>query len=217
MTNPGGGSNRPPGDPGWGRPQDILFGALVPQLAIRRLKGNPSPLLVVRTLFVSFVTALLLIGVVVAFLFTNRPDDSSSSPASWCAAAAVIAVIAVAVGYRLQQTLPCGTPAEVVGAYRSRFFLRMLANNVAALMGFALSFLGESPWPYFTALPIALVGHWLTAPTGAHLAADDRRLAEHGCGTLLTPILFGAVPPDDAPPPAPPPDPAPPLGPYHQS
>ena len=189
-------------DPGWGSPKDIALGMVLPQLAIRRSKGAPA-LQTTRTLFVSFTSGLVLIGFVVLLLTAGETPTGSPSATTACAAAALFAIVGVTVGRLMSRDLPCGSIGQLVGAYRTRFFLLMTFNEAGGLIGFVLVVLSRTPGPYFVALPIGLAGQWLAAPTQAHIEAEDRSLAARGCPGSLSEALFANASTGPAPAPSP--------------
>lgn len=182
-------------DPGWGKPHEILLGAFVPQLMAKKVRETGSPLLSTRLLLLSFSSSLVLISLVVLFLSSDTEPTGSPSAAVACAIAAAVATCLVALGRVVKRTLPCGDVGQVLGAYRTRFFLQMAFNNAAAMSGFVLVFLSGVPWPYFVALPIALVGQLLAAPTLHNLEAESRSMAAQGCPTSLLGAFAQVTPP----------------------
>ncbi|MCB0959029.1 MAG: hypothetical protein KDB04_05850 [Acidimicrobiales bacterium] len=181
-------------DPGWGRPRDIALGAVAPQLALRRASGpgEQAPVVALRILSVSFAAGLLLIAVVTLFVTSGGSGEGAIPTAPASVGAGLLAVAGVAVGRTWRATLTCGPADEVVSAFRVRFLLRLALCEGPAMVGFVLAILTGSPLPYLAALPIALVGIALDAPTATRLRAEDERLALAGCGTSLHDALVGA-------------------------
>ncbi|MEZ5140564.1 MAG: hypothetical protein R2702_07840 [Acidimicrobiales bacterium] len=186
-------------DPGWGRPRDIALGAVAPQLALRRAggPGEQAPVVPLRILSVSFATGLVLIAAVTLFVTAGTSGDGAIPTIPAAIAAAGLALAGVAGGRTWRATLACAPTAELVAAYRVRFLVRLALCEGPAMAGFVLAILTGSPLPYLAALPIALVGIALDAPTAARLRAEDERLALTGCGTSLHGALVGAAGPAD--------------------
>lgn len=184
-------------DPGWGRPRDLALGAVAPQLALRRARdasGGAPPVVALRILSLSFAVGLLAIAVVVAIV-TSGAGDGSLPVAPAAAGAGALALASVVAVRSFQRTLACAPPAAMVGAYRTRFLLRLAMCEAPALIAFVLSFLSASPVPYIVALPVSLAGMALAAPTAASLRAEDERLALSGCATSLHDALVGPTGP----------------------
>ncbi len=95
----------------------------------------------------------------------------------------VAAGIVALVARRLfaDRALDCTDGATLASSYRTRFFLRMALAESTALIGFALCFVTQSPWPYVVALPFTAVGFLLAAPSSGHLTRDQTRLSTSGC------------------------------------
>ena len=182
---------------GWGSPKDILIGMVAPKVAAKRRRS--SMLAVLRSLFVSFCASLVMIGFVVLFLATDASGAASLSGAAACGIVALIG-IAITIGLTFfMPTLSCGSPGQVLGQYRSRFFLRVAFAQAGALIGFGAFFLSGNPVAFFVGLPIALFNLIRFAPTTANIVSEDRRLAAQGCdcslATLFTqPVAAPATP-----------------------
>lgn len=191
-------------DPGWGKPHEIFL-SLVPLLGRRQLARARSSLALTRKLFLAFVTALLLFGVVL--LLMDLGGEPGAPPALGVRSA-VIGVVLVGLGsvtisFRIGGRLKCGTSGELLTRYRERFFLRIALSEIPALFGWAASILCENPAPYFAGMALALVGFAGLAPTRANLQRDDEHLRAGGCATslyeaLLLPPAGRAAPPDPA-------------------
>lgn len=182
----------PDDDPGWGKPHEILLG-LVPGVMARRAARSSSPLAMLRSVFSSFVLALVLYGVVLVFIDLGGASDEPPgvSTGSAVAGVALIGVVLVALSARIGGAPTCGTPAELVGRYRTRFFLRVACAEAAALVGFVASFLCENVVAYFVGMALALVGFAWLAPTRAHLQREDEHLRAINCPASLYAALSG--------------------------
>ncbi|MEY2458509.1 MAG: hypothetical protein QOG30_339 [Acidimicrobiaceae bacterium] len=114
-------------DPGWPlSPRMLLF--MVPVIGIfyrRRLPGfGTDGLVLLRQLFLTFCTALVSFGVVLALIYPSEkpPPDA---PTAIVAALLVLGGIGVLVSPRIEPPLNCTNDASLTAAYRSRFFLPM--------------------------------------------------------------------------------------------
>lgn len=180
----------PGGDPGWrGALRYALF-ALVPGwgLRFRKRSGGSDGLVLLRGVFLSFATALLLIGVVVGVLESAEELGGTvpETPASL-----VVAVIGLAslAGARVERPLDCEDDARLARSYTQRFFLRIASAEAAALAGFVAFVLTGSGWMYPLGGLFAAIGFAQVAPTARHLEEDQERLRESGCARSLVEAL----------------------------
>jgi F0F1-type ATP synthase membrane subunit c/vacuolar-type H+-ATPase subunit K len=177
--------SRPAGeDPGW-RP--ALGGSLwgvVPSIGIARTqakvrRGELDGLVALRSLFIAFATALVLVGVVVIVLWTTADLEAGFAGGPVAVAVGltglVLLVASTMVG-RLD-----GSSEEALGeSYRRRFFVRMGLSESAALLGFVGFVLTENPAVYPLGAAFSAVGFALLAPTAANLARDQEALRRYG-------------------------------------
>lgn len=161
-----------PNDPGW-RP--------------RLAAGTPDGLLLLRSMFVSFCAAIVLIGVATVLIVGDA--DGSVSPALGVLLTALAGFVAQTVARSFDRPLDCSSDQALAGSYRTRFFLRLAFSEVAALVGFVLSILSGSLLPYVVGMVGTLAGFARLAPTTAHLEADQQALTVAGCGRSLVPAL----------------------------
>lgn len=181
-------------DPGWGISWRTFLFALIPGggIAHQRRAAEPGPdvdgLILLRQVFVSFVIALVLIGVVVVFL--DRSGEAPADPPTTLAVA-LLAVGAVVsrLGPRLERSLDCTSNGTLAATYRMRFFLRLAFSEVAALLGFVAFFLTYAAWAYPVGAAITAVGFMHAAPTAANLSAEQQQLTAQGCGRSLVSAL----------------------------
>jgi F0F1-type ATP synthase membrane subunit c/vacuolar-type H+-ATPase subunit K len=185
----------PDDDPGWSfSPRMLLW--LVPgylQLALRSNGGKVSDgLEATRQVWVTFVGALFLFGVVIRMTVAG---PASGSVVPWIAGLAVVAVAnLVAAEVFGRRPLDCTDQARLAGSYRTRFFLRTAFSESVALFAFTASFIVERWWIYWMFLPFALFGFWRNAPTRVHLEADQQRLRLNGCPHSLVRALRSPPP-----------------------
>lgn len=183
------GYSRTEADPGWGFTWRSIPMIVVPQLAIRRAARGRGrdPLIELRSLFLTFVAAIVSIGVIAALL-----GDINKGPERTGAAVA-IAIAFGCASLLAQRVLPCPldcTSLESLAAsYRTRFFLHLALCDSAALAGFALDIALGPWWVYFVGAGFAFVGFAQLAPTVRHLAEDQESLALRGCPRSLIAAL----------------------------
>jgi hypothetical protein len=180
----------PDDDPGWPHVLSILA-LLVPGVArsqMRKPTGTEHGLLVLRRAFLSFSVALVLFGVVLAFLKLAR-----GSVLPWVPLIVAVAIASVVAPRILEQPLDCSTDATLAESYRTRFFLRLAFVESVALFGFFFSFIGGGKWIYYAAAAFTLLRFWTQAPpTRSGLAREQEQLNASGCGRSLLGALGGA-------------------------
>jgi len=169
-------------DPGW----HFDVRVVIPIVQIRYLrKQSAEPLGGLRTLFVAFVSAFVLLGVVQ--LFWARPSVDAAVGA-WIVAIALLTGIAFVVEPRVERPLSCESDATLLDSYRSRFFIRMGTANAPLYVGFVGGFIA-SPSVYVASLLLAVPMLVRTAPTPAALRRDQDELSELGCERSLVAAL----------------------------
>ena len=181
------------GDPGWSAAVRDFAVTAVPIVGLaflRHRSKNPTPLVATRALFLQFAWAIALIGLVVLILrsYADFSPDAGTPPldAGPTATAAVAFVGAGAIiASRLVGRLDGSTPEQLLGSWRTRFFLRMALSEAAALLGFVGFVLTYSLWPWLAGLGISAIGFALLAPTARQIQADQEHLAEQGCAFSL--------------------------------
>jgi hypothetical protein len=176
-------------DPGWRRSLVGLF-ILMPGISLvlaQRRAGRADGLVLIRTLYLSFVSSLVAIaGVVLVIL-----GVTSRSEASEGAAAATILVVFVGVvsvlGSRLLGNRPLDYQSEqaLAESYRKSFFLRIALAELVALVAFAASFVVGAGWLYLLGGAFSAVGFAWLAPTVGHLARRQENLRLGGCAHSL--------------------------------
>src|SRR3954447_25097233 len=113
-------------DPGWPLRKEMLL-ALIPGvgriLLRRRHDASTNPLVVLRELFITFCIALVMFGVVLAFLW---PAQSKEPDSPQLAIGLIgLGVAAAVVGRVVEKPLVCTDDGSLAASYRTRFFLRI--------------------------------------------------------------------------------------------
>jgi F0F1-type ATP synthase membrane subunit c/vacuolar-type H+-ATPase subunit K len=192
--------NRPgANDPGWRPALGGSLWGLVPSIGIARTqakvrRGELDGLVALRSLFIAFATALVLVGVVVVVLWTTADLEGSLDGGPVAVAvglAGLVLLVASTVVGRLDGT----SEASLAESYRRRFFLRMGLSESAALLGFVGFILTDNPAIYPLGAAFSAVGFALLAPTAANLARDQEALRRDGTRTLLLQALRASAPP----------------------
>ena len=181
-------------DPGWGSVKARMLVFLVPgYLRFFSQKGglrDGDALVMLRQLWLTFLSAIILFGVVVVFVV---PGATERPAAPWAVAIVIGGLVSLAATWAIgRRRLQCQGESELATSYRTRFFLRMAVSESVALFAFVACFLAGHWWLYWIGAAFTLVGFWWNAPTRAHLLADQEELALAGCGQSLMRALRGS-------------------------
>jgi hypothetical protein len=180
-------SPMPGKDPGWGRPSAILLGVLLPWHVTRRVGRSGQVLVVLRGAFLSFAFALVMFGVVLVLI--GNLGEALIDPTAAAGGVLAYGLVTYVVAGRIKARLPCGSIGELVGAYRTRFFLRIAFADAAALIGFVLTFQSGSLLPYAAGLIPAALGFIRVAPTRGNLQREQDAMRADGCPFGLYDLL----------------------------
>ena len=167
----------------------MLPGMMIPGVAIVRAQQTERSdgLVVLRSLYLSFVTSIVLIGVVV-LLIGDVIGESSST-----ALGIGIVVVAAALSFAVQQLagsrLDVSSDQALANSYRTRFFLRVALSEAIALIGFVVGLAIGPWWAYYVGAVPALVALWRMAPSRGHLAAQQDALSLAGSSRSLVGAL----------------------------
>ena len=180
-------------DPGWTAARQGLS-PLAPFTNRRRLeRGELRGLVALRTLFLTFLMALVLIGVVVVVTSTN--DREARGGGSVGAVVVVLAgLVAAVLVRRVGPRLRTDSATALAETYRTRFFSRIAVAESTALIAFAAVLATGNPWLYPLGVLFAAVGFAWLAPTAAHLAADQEQLDQQGVRLSLVAALESPTP-----------------------
>jgi F0F1-type ATP synthase membrane subunit c/vacuolar-type H+-ATPase subunit K len=177
-------------DPGWPSIGLILL-ALAPGFGMQVLKRRTQgePILMLRSVFLSFSGALVLFGVVLAFIGNNQGPTHVMPFLAILAVGAAFNVFAVRYGVK---PLDCSSSPALAKSYRSRFFLVIAYTESVALFGFVFAFIGGPTWIYYVGAAFALFRFWtVVPPTRAGLQRDQDALNARGCELSLVAALRG--------------------------
>jgi hypothetical protein len=191
MTSP----REPDDDPRWFSIRSLAW-ALLPAFGTRRAHdaGAASALQLLRQVFVSFVMALVLIGVVTAVIASGPSESDGPSASVVAAAVAALGVISLIVPRLFERPLDCTTDAALVTGYRTRFFLRIAIAEAAALLGFVGALVAGEAWIYALGAAFTAVGFARLAPSRRNLDREQEALNLQGCGRSLLSLLLTAGP-----------------------
>jgi hypothetical protein len=183
--------DNPDEDPGWRMSPRLLLllvpGYLTYALRRRRSADLQDGLSLLREVWVSFTTAMILFGVVLVFAVGSAPTRPAGG---WVVGLAVVAGLCLGAQARFgRRALNCNNLASLAESYRTRFFLRTAFAELIALCAFVATFLVGEWWLYWMYLPFALYGFALNAPTPARVRAEQQQLALAGCQLSLVRAL----------------------------
>jgi hypothetical protein len=189
-----------PNDPGWRAALRGLWWVLIPGQIVRQQRkarqADANGLTLLRSLFVSFVAALVIIEPVVLTLSAaSRSSRHPISSGAFVVALALYGMFALTVPRLIEQPLDCSDDARLAGTYRTRFFLRMAFSQSVALLGFVGYLVTSRGWLYPFGLAFTAVGFLRLIPTSSNLAKDQEVLRESGCGRSLVDALATIPPP----------------------
>ena len=185
-------------DPGWRPALGGTLWGLVPSIAIARARGKVrrgevDRLLTLRSLFVAFSTALVLVGVVVVVLWTTA-DLEAPFAGGPVAVAVGVAGLVLLVASTMVARLDGRTEEALGESCRRRFFLRMALSELAALFGFVGFVLTNNPAIYPLGAAFSAVGFAVLAPTAANLARDQEGLRCDGSRHSLVQAVRNIAP-----------------------
>lgn len=168
-------------------------------LGMRRAQqaGDATALQMLRQVFLSFVMALFLIGLVVALTVSGTSQAGGPSSPVVAAGVAAYGVFSLVAPRLFERPLDCTADAALVSGYRTRLFLRIAFAQAAALLGFVGAFLSGEPWIYAIGAAFATVGFVRLAPSRRNLERDQEALNLQGCGRSLLRLLGDASPDPD--------------------
>lgn len=180
-------------DPGWSISWRSAVAVLVPGMlaqAARREGRDLDQLVVLRQLFLSFVCAVLLFGLVLVFLYSGPAPEPLAIMPLLVGFVGVSCLVAQRV---LSRPLDLTSAAALASSYRTRFFLRMALGETPALLGF-VGFFVYDWWLYPLGLAFTAVGFAYAAPSVRNLAADQERINAQGSSLRIVPALRGTAP-----------------------
>lgn len=155
----------------------------------RKKHSQPDGLVALRGLYLTFVFAIAMIGVVVAMLDATGDPTGLFDPVPAAVVVVVVGVVTVVVRRVARRALPCASPSAMAAAYRTRFFLEIAFAEAAALIGFAAFMVTGAGWLYALGAVFSAAGFARLAPTTAHLRRDEEELRRRGCALGLVAAL----------------------------
>jgi hypothetical protein len=179
-------------DSGWRRSLVgvLLFMPGVSMLFAQRRAGRVHGLVLLRTVFLSFVSALILVGLVVFILDATSGSVAAGAQELAVAVIVLVGVTGIVVSNLIERRpLDCESDQALAESYRKSFFLRIALAELAALVAFVAYFVAGGVWLYFLGGAFSAVGFARLAPTAGHLARYQEDLARAGCPRSLSGAL----------------------------
>jgi F0F1-type ATP synthase membrane subunit c/vacuolar-type H+-ATPase subunit K len=179
---------QPNDDPGWPRGSALFI--LFPPAARLQSRRSADGLLILRQLFLAFVSAILLFGFVQVFVVTE-----SGPVLPWLAILGGVMIVSLVLTRAVNPALDCTSSEKLAASYRTRFFIRLAFTENVALFAFMFGFAGGPRWIYAVGGAFTLWRFWaIVAPTRAALARDQEELNAQGCGLSVVAALRGSMP-----------------------
>jgi hypothetical protein len=169
-------------DTGWGPalrrwPMFLLPAPILTFRVIQRRGGWFDSLTALRILWLHFVTALVLLLTLVIFI-----EPTIGIPNDWYLWALLLVQLWALAGvlWARSRSLDASSEGALAGAYRAQFLVGAAFARSVGLFGFLGVFLLEELWPYLEALPLALLGLALVAPTRGDIDRRQRQITAQG-------------------------------------
>ncbi len=184
-------------DPGWRSSLSglVLFLPGISLVLAQRRAGRTDGLVLIRTVYLSFVSALIAIAVVIAAILGIRPGGETSEGEGAASALVMLVGVLCILGSRVigNRPLDCRSEQALAESFRKSFFLSIALAELVALVAFAAAFVVDAGWLYLLGGAFSAVGFAWLAPTVAHLARRQDDLRRTGC-TLSLRHSIGRLP-----------------------
>jgi hypothetical protein len=158
-------------DPGW-KP---ALPALIPLFGRVVASRRPPYVIVMRSLWFAFSSAIVWIGVVVVLL-TSGTDPTGRAIIGFTAIAAVTVITVIGTMWARRRRACVDPYSNDAGAYRSYFFACIAFGELPALVGFAFALVQARSVAYFVGAGITMIAFALIAPTRRFMAAQGPTL-----------------------------------------
>ena len=172
-------------DPGW-RHSLVGLILLMPGISLvlaQRRAGQVDGLVLLRTVYLSFVSALVAIALVIAVILGIPADPETSQGVGVATIIVVVVGLISLVGARQfsNRALECNSEEDLAESYRKSFFLGVALAELVALVAFVASFVVDVGWLYLLGAAFSAIGFVWLAPTVGHLARRQDDLSRAGC------------------------------------
>ncbi len=193
----GGGAEGYGEDPGWRRSLVglILFMPTISLVLAQRRAGQVDGLVLLRTVYLSFLSTLVAITLVIAVILGIPADPDRSQGAGVASLVVVVVGLACLLGARQisNRALECTSEQALAESCRKSFFLGVALVELVALVAFVASFVVDAGWLFLLGAAFSALGFAWLAPTASHLTRRQEDLSRAGCGLSLR-AAVGRVP-----------------------
>ena len=175
-------------DPGWSPSIRALPRLLLPVLGAHKALRDTNGLVVLRSLWLLFLSSVLLIGAVVLAMSTL---DLGTGPDGRAVAVGVaaIGVIAQLVAPVLVPGIRGDTAGEAVASVQRSVLARVAFAEVAPLAGFVGFMISVNPAVFLVGAAIGVAGLLDAMPSGERVVAWQQELRDSGSSVELLPAL----------------------------
>jgi hypothetical protein len=173
-------------DPGWSGIWRKALVGLIP-FGLGRVHRAPG-IATLRSVFVSYVAAVLLFGIPLAFV---TPRSQSGDTTTICLVAVIVAgAVGIGAAHMFRgRPLDVSSAVALADAYRSNFFLKLAFAEFIALVGFTLTFVSGSYVVYPIAVALSLVAFAVAAPTRSDVTDRQDEIRRAGSPLDLLQVL----------------------------
>lgn len=179
-------------DPGWGFSPRTFFRVITPGRMQMVAKQQPSSLLQLRQIFMSFILVLVFIAALVVLIIPGA--WSNLEPRAqwlWLAATVVVSIVNFVAIMRFHAQLNCADDGALASSYQSRMFLRIALGQAAVLVGFVGSATSGVWWIFFVGAALSVPGFLWAAPSARNISRDQAQLGKGGCTRSIVAVLAG--------------------------
>ena len=160
----------------------------IPFIGMRSMATQSSALIAMRMLSLYFAVAIVPVWAVAIVIV---PDlDRTQSPGRSVVFAAAIGAASVAVGRMLAARVGYGSAGAFAHSYPRNTMFQLVASGAAALVGFVLTVLSASLWPYAVGFAFTCVGLALSIPTAARLGREQQAAEQAGSSIDVVTVLM---------------------------
>jgi len=174
-------------DPGWRPVIGLLPKMFVPFIGMRSMATQPSALVALRML--SLYVAVAIVPVWAVAIVVVAELDRGRSIGMSVAFAAAVGVVSLMVARMLAVRVSHRSARAFAHSFPRATMLQFVTAVASALVGFGLTVLSGSLWPYAVGFAFAVVGLVHALPTAARLGREQQIADETGSGVDVVAAL----------------------------
>lgn len=175
-------------DPGWQPVVRLLPKMFIPFIGMRSMATQASALIALRMLSLYFAVAIVPVWAVAIVII---PDLDRSQPVGLSVAfAAAVGAASLAVGRVLAARVGYSSAGAFAHSYPRNTMFQLVASGTSSLVGFVLTVLSASLWPYAVGFAFTCVGLALSIPTAVRLAREQLAAEEAGSPIDVVTVLM---------------------------